>query len=214
MPHIVLFPSTGKKGERFMKKASYCLCLLSFFAVLLMGAPLSRAETPIQKVTNYANTKLIQYAADKIVVDAVKAENAKGKSLDQIKKIDDKWLGTAGVDDFMKGMMTSAAGKYLIELRDKYPFLREIFLVDNQGANVAMSEKTSDYWQGDEAKFKKSFDSGVGTVFVDDVKFDRSTKAFLAHVSVPVIEGDKAIGVLIFGVDMDKFWLIPADQLK
>jgi len=197
-----------------MKSERFCVCLLGFIAALVMGVPSSWAETPLQKVTHYARTKLTQMAADKIVVEAVKAENAKGKTLDQIKKTDEKWMATSGIDDFMKGMMTSSTGKHLIAIRDKYPFLREIFLVDNQGANIAMSEKTSDYWQGDEAKFKKAFDEGVGTVFVDDVQFDRSTQAFLAHVSVPVIEGDTAIGVLIFGVDMDKFWLVPADQLK
>jgi len=197
-----------------MKKASFCVCLLSFFFLSVIGASYSFAETAVEKVEKYANIKLIQLAADKLIVDAVKAENAKGKTLDQIKKTDDKWMATQGVDDFMKGMMTSPVGKHLIELNGKYPFLREIFLVDNQGANIAMSEKTSDYWQGDEAKFQKSFDDGVGTVFVDDVKFDRSTQAFLAHVSVPVIDNEKVIGVLIFGVDMDKFWLTPADQLK
>ena len=197
-----------------MKRKSCCVGLLGFLAALLIGVPFSWAETPVQKVTQFASSKLVQLAAEKIVVDAVKTENAKGKTLDQIRKTDEKWIATSGVDDFMKGMMISPVSKHLIEIRDKYPFLREIFLVDNQGANIAMSEKTSDYWQGDEAKFKKSFDKGVGTVFVDDVKFDRSTKAFLAHVSVPVLEGDTALGVLIFGVDMDKFWLIPADQLK
>ncbi|NLC71200.1 MAG: hypothetical protein GX751_07575 [Desulfuromonadaceae bacterium] len=197
-----------------MMNKSFCLCLLAFFAALIIGPPLSRAETPVEKVTHYANTRLIQFAADTVIVDAVKAENSKGKTLDQIRKADEKWMTTAGLDDVMKGMMTSPVGKHLLEIRDMYPFLREIFLVDNQGANIAMSEKTSDYWQGDEAKFQKSFDKGVGTVFVDDVRFDRSTKAFLAHVSVPVIESDRAIGVLVFGVDMDKFWLIPADQLK
>lgn len=198
-----------------MKRKRCCASLVGvFLAVLVTGAPFCWAETAVQKVTNYANTQLFQIAAEKVIVDAVKAENAKRKSLDQIKKLDEKWMGTSGVDDLMKGMMTSPAGKKLTEVAEKYTFLREIFLVDNQGANVALTEKTSDYWQGDEPKFKKSFTEEQGTVFVDDVKFDRSTKSFLAHVSVPVVEGKNVIGVLIFGVDMDKFWLIPSDQLK
>lgn len=124
-----------------MKSERFCVCLLGFIAALVMGVPSSWAETQLQKVTHYARTKLTQMAADKMVVEAVKAENAKGKTLDQIKKTDEKWIATSGTDDFMKGMMTSPIGKHLVAIRDKYPFLREIFLVDNQGANIAMSEK-------------------------------------------------------------------------
>ena len=53
-----------------------------------------------------------------------------------------------------------------------------------------MTDKTSDYWQGDEAKFKKSFNGGAGAVFVDDVSFDKSSQTYSVQVSVPVKEGD------------------------
>jgi hypothetical protein len=68
-----------------------------------------------------------------------------------------------------------------------------------------MSDKTSDYWQGDEAKFIKSYSGGKGAVFVDEVKFDNSTQAYLVQVSVPVKDGDKAIGAITFGINVDKF---------
>jgi hypothetical protein len=68
-----------------------------------------------------------------------------------------------------------------------------------------MSDKTTDYWQGDEAKFIKSYDNGKGAVFVDDVKFDNSTQAYLDQVSVPVKDGGKAIGAITFGISVDKF---------
>jgi hypothetical protein len=77
--------------------------------------------------------------------------------------------------------------------------------MDNQGANVAMSDKTSDYWQGDEAKFTKSYNGGKGNIFVDEVKFDNSTQAYLVQVSVPVKDGDKVIGAITLGINVDKF---------
>lgn len=83
-------------------------------------------------------------------------------------------------------------------------YYAEIFVMDNQGANVAMTDKTSDYWQGDEAKFKKSFNDGAGAVFVDDVEFDDSAQAYLVQVSVPVKDGDKVIGAITFGIDVEK----------
>ncbi len=76
--------------------------------------------------------------------------------------------------------------------------------MDNQGTNVAMTDKTSDYWQGDEAKFQKSFNGGNGAVFVDEVEFDDSSQAYLVQVSVPVKDGDTVIGAIPFGIDVDQ----------
>jgi hypothetical protein len=76
--------------------------------------------------------------------------------------------------------------------------------MDNQGANVCQNELTSDYWQGDEAKFEKSYNGGKGAIFVDEVEFDDSSQAYLCQVSVPVMDGDKAIGAITIGVDVEK----------
>jgi hypothetical protein len=101
--------------------------------------------------------------------------------------------------------MENECGKYLRKIQASAPYYAEIFVMDNQGANVAMSDKTSDYWQGDEAKFIKSYNGGRGAVFVDDVKFDNSTQAYLVQISVPVKDGDKIIGAITFGINVDKF---------
>jgi hypothetical protein len=75
--------------------------------------------------------------------------------------------------------------------------------MDNQGANVCMTDKTSDYWQGDEAKFKNSYNGGKGSIFVDDVEFDDSAQMYVSQVSVPVIDDGKVIGAITFGVDVE-----------
>lgn len=76
--------------------------------------------------------------------------------------------------------------------------------MDNQGANVAMTNKTSDYWQGDESKFTQSYRGGKGATHIGDVEFDESAQAYLVQVSVPVIESGKAIGAVTIGVNIDE----------
>jgi hypothetical protein len=76
--------------------------------------------------------------------------------------------------------------------------------VDDLGAIVSMANKTFDDWQGDEALFEKSFAAGKGDVFVDDVKFDGSSRTYLIQGSVPVTDGGKAFGGIPFGIDDDK----------
>ena len=184
-----------------MKNAT--LFILTIF--LFFGVTLASAEEAPQKVKDLAQTKLAAFGKDPVIVNAVKAENTKGKSLDQIKQMDQKWSNTPGIADFMDALMKSKCGQYLRDIQNSEDYFAEIFVMDNQGANVAMTDKTSDYWQGDEAKFKKSFNGGQGAVFVDEVEFDESAQAYLVQVSVPVLDGDRAIGAITFGIDIDAF---------
>ena len=162
------------------------------------------AEKAPQKVVDLANTTLAGLGTDPIIVKAVKKENAKRKSLAQIQDMDKKWKATPGIADYMQAMMDSECGRHLRSIQNGSTIYAEIFVMDNKGANVAMTDKTSDYWQGDEAKFKKSFNNGKGSVFVDEVEFDDSSQAYLVQVSVPVKDGDAVIGAITFGIDMDK----------
>ena len=183
-----------------MKKIA--IVIIAFVA--LLGFGIASAEIAPPKVVDLANSTLAAFGTDPIIVAAVKAENAKGKTLEQIKTQDAKWMADAGVADYMKALMDSECGKYLRKIQTSAPYYAEIFVMDNLGANVAMTDKTSDYWQGDEAKFQKSFAGGAGAVFVDDVKFDDSAQAYMVQVSVPVKEGAAAIGAITFGIDVEK----------
>jgi hypothetical protein len=185
-----------------MKKV-FILIFVSMFMIVGAGNVCAGEKAP-QKVIELANSTLAEYGMDPVIVKAVKAENAKEKSLSQIKEMDEKWKGHAGVADYMQNMMDSECGKRLATIQNSAPYYAEIFVMDNQGGNVAMTDKTSDYWQGDEAKFKKSYNNGAGSVFVDDVEFDDSTQAYLVQVSVPVKDGGNVIGAITYGIDIDK----------
>jgi len=161
-------------------------------------------EKPSQKIIDFANTELVKLGTDPVIVKAVKEENAKGKTLGQIQEKDKTWRATPGIADYMKAIMESECGQHLRTIQKSAPFYAEIFVMDNQGANVAMTDKTSDYWQGDEAKFKKSFNGGSGAVFVDNIKFDESSQTYLSQVSVPVKDGGQVIGAVTIGIDVDK----------
>jgi len=180
------------------------LFLIVVGMVLVVGTTVALAEKAPQKVFDLANATLAKVGTDPVIVKAVKEENAKNKTLDQVKAKDGEWKATAGIADYMRALMNSECGKRLSAIQKSAPYFAEIFVMDNQGANVAMTDKTSDYWQGDEAKFQKSFNGGSGAVFVDDVEFDDSSQAYLVQVSVPVKDGDTVIGAITFGIDVDK----------
>lgn len=169
----------------------------------LLTLPLFATERAPQKVIDFAHSTLVKYGTDPVIVKAVKEENAKGKTLDWIKRHDEEWKKTPGIVNYMRDLMNNECGKYLRSLQEKHPYFTEIFVMDNQGANVAMIDKTSDYWQGDEDKFIESYKGGRGGVHIGDIEFDESAQTYQVQVSVPVKDRRKVIGAITFGVDVD-----------
>lgn len=181
------------------------LCNLALSVLLfLFPATNGLAREAPQKVVYLAYNALVLYGKDPLIIAVVKGRNAKKRPLAEIKKVDKAWQKAPGISDDMRAVMESECAKYLKKIKISKHYFAEIFLMDNQGANVAITDKTSDYWQGDEVKFQKSFNQGVGAVFIDEVQFDESTQAHLVQVSVPVMDDDKAIGAITFGIDVEK----------
>lgn len=138
------------------------------------------------------------------LIAAVKEQNAKKMSLEAIQKRDKEWMAATGLDEQMKALMKNAAANELNQLEATKPYFFESILMDNQGANVAMTNKTSDYWQGDEDKFTNAYKGGAGGVDISKSKFDDSAKAYLVQISVPVVDGGTVIGALCVGINLDE----------
>jgi len=158
------------------------------------------AET-MQKALDAEAKRLEAWGSDPAVVAAVKAQNAKRTPLTQIQKTDEQW--TAGkAEALVNQITTGACADRLRELVSANAAYAETFVMDDQGALVCATVKTSDYWQGDEAKWQRAFDGGKGAVFIDRPKFDDSASARLAQISVPVMDKGVAIGAITIGVTL------------
>ena len=147
---------------------------------------------------------LQEWGTHPTLVEAVRQQNALARPLDEIKRMDVEWMAESGVTSFMEGLLSNEAAQELKRLEQSKPYFTELFLMDNQGANVAMTNKTSDYWQGDEDKFTQSFKGGQGAVHLGEVKFDSSAQVYLVQVSVPVMDAGVAIGAMTIGIDLDR----------
>jgi hypothetical protein len=166
-------------------------------------------QIPLRAIERIANKRFVAWAASPIVVEAVEQANSKGvKSLDEIIELDRKWIDGPGAEEWIKQFVDNSCARYLRQLQaergGEKGLYAEIFLMDRQGCIVAESEKTSDYWQGDEDKFVKTFAGGGGAVFIDEPVYDESTHSPLIQVSVPVFEpvSGKAIGVMTVGLNI------------
>lgn len=82
----------------------------------------------------------------------------------------------------------------------------EVLVMDAQGALVAMSQLTSDYWQGDEDKFRQVASKPDDTLYIGPVRFDASSRHFQVIASRPLRDGrsNDLIGVVAIGLDIER----------
>jgi len=113
-------------------------------------------------------------------------------------------------------LLNNLLSKRLKAFSDSYQgVFNEIFVVDKSGLIIALSHVSTDFWQGDESKFKKVFNNKEQSIFICRIRFDQSTNSFLSHVSMLIKDPDSGedIGVFIFGINVDALLNAGAIQL-
>lgn len=171
-------------------------------ALLIVVASVLAAQSAdeLQKALTAEAVSLRAWSGEKLFVDAVKKQNAANVALAEVQRIDTDWIA-GKADAVVRQVTTGPCADRLRALAAQNPRYGETFLTDANGALVCATQRTSDYWQGDEAKWSKTFKEGV---FIDRPKLDDSAKARLAQISLPVTDGGKTIGVLTVGVNVDR----------
>ncbi|SIS50523.1 hypothetical protein [Phaeovulum vinaykumarii] len=178
---------------------------------LLLGALPSLALADMAATArDYANENLMQLARDPAIVSAILAQNDAHAGLTpaQIDALDKTWR--AEIDSAQRPMIDALLGNTASEhlraqIEDTGGFVVEAFVMDNLGLNVAAAAPTSDYWQGDEAKFSETYPQGAGAIHVSDVEFDESSQRYQVQVSFTVTDPqtDAPIGAMTVALDAE-----------
>jgi hypothetical protein len=187
--------------KRSPRRRSYVAIVLATCSTLLFA---NANETPTQLVA-FAENELLSFAARPAVVAAIRTKNASGLTIEETKSIDEAWRSTDGISRFMLDLMGNDLALELHNLEHRYPFIVETFAMDRLGGNAAQTERTSDYWQGDEAKFTRSFADGRGAIHYGEIEYDESAGEIVVQVSVPVMDGSRAIGAITFSISLDRW---------
>jgi hypothetical protein len=173
------------------------------FCLVLLVSSVAQSQNIPPKLQQEID-KITKYLKDETVIRAVQVQNQRRVPMDEILKLDRDWIRGTIAEDFVKSLMDNHCAAKLKELAKEIPSSLEVFVMDDQGALVCTTQKTSDYWQGDEPKWIDSFKGGAGETVVSKREYDQSTKSTLVHVSVPIIDQQKAIGVLCVGINLTK----------
>jgi len=179
------------------------LLLTAASALALSGAVAAAepAKPDIQKlVTPEVIKQMRTWIESDIVRISIATQNKRLSKLDQttIDTLDKQWVKERESEDkpLIAATLSNPLSIYLSRMQGRSLGLyAEIFIMDQNGLNVGQSSITSDFWQGDEAKFQKTYDVAPDAVFIDEPEFDDEMKVWRGQVNFTVTDTEgKSIG--------------------
>ena len=176
--------------------------LTFFLATTMLALPMTQAlaQTPEPNVKALVSPAVMdemrKLIDSDIVQISIKAQNQQHQKLPQaeIDALDTQWRAEREKDDkpLIAATLSNPLSVYLARIQGRSLGLyAEIFVMDQNGLNVGQSSVTSDFWQGDEDKFQKTFNVSPDAVFIDAAEWDDEAKIWRGQVSFTVTDTEK-----------------------
>lgn len=187
----------------FTSLGRFWLLSLVPFSMLLSGIAVAQSAPPPKSlIDDKAIADVRTWLDNPVVAISLNAQNKKYATISQseVDELDKQWRAERESDDqpLIAAILSSPLSNYLTQIQAASGGLwTEIFVMDAKGLNVGQSSITSDFWQGDEAKFQKTFMQGSDAVFVDDPEFNEGSKTWRAQLNFTLTDSSgKPVGAV------------------
>ncbi|WP_103257940.1 hypothetical protein [Tabrizicola aquatica] len=180
-------------------------------AALVMAAGPALAETLEDRMTTYVTGDVKAWFDDPVILSAVQAANLAHEALTQadIDAMDARWRAEVTSTSGLVASIVDnpASAKLRQRIMEAGGTVTEVIVMDAKGLNVAVSEPSSDYWQGDEEKHQLTYAVGPGALHVSEVELDESTQSYQAQVSFALTDPATGlpIGAVTVGLNAESF---------
>ncbi|EGJ10969.1 hypothetical protein G7087_05450 [Rubrivivax benzoatilyticus] len=154
------------------------------------------AELPadVQAKVERAKKRLVEMAADPVVIATVREANTRDAS----GMNNGKWVDLPDSDPLVKAMLGGKASQLIVKWEQADPTINKILLRDQKGNIVAGSTKPLIYNNATRPVFANALKGQPWAA--DEIKPDTTTQIPSVHVSAPVLDGGKPIGVIHAGL--------------
>lgn len=176
------------------------------------GGAASAGNTAKENALAYVLAQVVNLESEASIWAALAKSNYRNMNLDagEIHAQDDMWRAEIGTSNpKLIGLISAtAASAHLRALADgSRGRITEIIVMDATGFNAAISNVTSDYWQGDEAKFLETFPKGAWAIHQGEIEFDKSANTYQRQISVTLVDPvmRTPVGAVTFGIDAAAF---------
>lgn len=192
------------------------VALAGMFAAAMFVLPHvanAKAELPGDPnalITDEVINNIREWLANPVVSLSITSQNKLRKNMtqDQIDAADAQWRAEREAEDqpLVAATLTNPLSSYLTQVQARSGGMyAEIFVMDSVGLNVGQSSITSDFWQGDEAKFQNTFPNGPDAVFIDDAEYNENSDVWLAQLNMTMSNADRQpIGAVTIEVNLNE----------
>jgi hypothetical protein len=132
--------------------------------------------------------QLAAFSTDPEIVKEVKAHNA-------------KWHSATVLDPFVRATAKTPLSEYLKTKKNADDTIAKVFVSGADGCKVGFDAKTEHWTHKGMPKHEVPMS---GQTWIGPVKVDDSTGQQLIQVGLPVLDGGKPIGSIVFGLRVDK----------
>ena len=109
--------------------------------------------------------------------------------------LDEQWKTAPDDDPFVQSVQQTDSALKLRQFQERFDIHKELFITDSYGGLVAATNRTTDYYQADEAWWQVAYADGAGGVYISEPLVDESSNTFGLIVALPIY--DSASGNLV-----------------
>ena len=169
-------------------------------ALVLAAVSLSaQAPAELQAKLNAEIKHLEPLSADPQIVSAVKSYNSSPRSPEEKSMTNEKWHELSLFDPFVRSIGKNSLSEFLKTKKDDV--VAKIFVSGADGGKAGFDAKTEHWTHKGMPKHDVPMS---GKTWIGTVKLDDSTGLQLIQVGLPVLDGKKPIGSIVFGLRADK----------
>ena len=187
------------------------MMLVPAIALLALSAPAEPTAGARIKETAYGRAARAQaIARDSSIHAAVSASNASVEPPELVLKRDALWTASRR-DPLRQAIVQAPCSAKVREMVKDDPLVVEAFVMNDRGTLVCSMAETSDYWQGDESKWQRTFVDGRDPL-VEEPAFDASSGNYAIQVSVPIAEAGTRSGAVTLTLKLNRQVAIGASR--
>jgi len=150
--------------------------------------------------------RLLQTVGTQFEESAAEASNSQTGSpediLVSINRLDTTWTSATDDSPIIRNVIDNTLADELREFQEISPEHVELFVTDRYGANIAATNRTSDYYQADEDWWQAAYNNGEGSTYIGQPEFDASSQTFALILAVPLFQENEVVGILRSTLDV------------
>ncbi|PPR17697.1 MAG: hypothetical protein CFH43_00663 [Proteobacteria bacterium] len=182
-------------------------------ALSMIALPLaSYAEQPqIDDIIDGGlDKKIADILNNEIVVRSIQIQNKNYENLKQndINDLDQEWRRQTKVENqpLISSLLNRPLSAYLTRIQaHSGGIFTEIFVMDNKGLNVGQSSMSSDFWQGDEDKWQKTYLKSANQKFIDAPEFNEKRDVWVVQYNIAITDNEgKNVGAATFELNLSE----------